>query len=207
MAPSEPLSPVERLFMEAGRSRISYGIWRAITLPSLKINATVSSVLGGWLAEDLDDEETELKLARRWLEAEARKRDAKEDKPVPNAAATSAVPLGPLMTTREVREVLEERRKPGGTSRLKPSRERSGGLPARLESTLSCCPSLWGANTLTSGLWSLAPRKAAMGAATSCAEGRTDTSAGGRSALLPQMQWVALCQHGSTPNDTSGAFR
>jgi len=104
---------VERLFMEAGRSRISYGIWRAITLPSLKINATVSSVLGGWLAEDLDDEETELKLARRWLEAEARKRDAKEDKPVPNAAATSAVPLGPLMTTREVREVLEEEKEAG----------------------------------------------------------------------------------------------
>lgn len=92
--------------MEAGRSRISYGIWRAITLPSLKINATVSSVLGGWPAEDLDDEETELKLARRWLEAEARKRDAKEDKPVPHAADANAVPLGPLMTTTEVLGVL-----------------------------------------------------------------------------------------------------
>jgi len=113
VAPSEPLSPVERLFMEAGRSRISYGIWRAVTLPSLKINATVSSVLGGWPAEDLDDEETELKLARRWLEAEARKRDAKEDKPVPHAADASAVPLGPLMTTRQVREVLEEEKEAG----------------------------------------------------------------------------------------------
>ena len=110
---SKPLRPAERLFMTAGRSRISYCIWRAITLPNLKINAAVSSVLSGWPAEDLDNEENELKLARQWLEEEARKRDAQEAKPVPNAADASAVPLGPLMTTRQVREVLEEEREAG----------------------------------------------------------------------------------------------
>ena len=106
MAPSEPLSPVERLFMEAGRSRISYGIWRAITLPSLKTKAIVSSMLSGWPAEDLDDEETELKLAQRWLEAEARKRDAQEDNPDQHAVEAIAASLGPLMTTAEVLGVL-----------------------------------------------------------------------------------------------------
>jgi len=30
---------------------MSYGIWRALALPSLKINATVSSVLSGWPAD------------------------------------------------------------------------------------------------------------------------------------------------------------
>lgn len=113
MAPSEPLSPVERLFMEAGRSRISYGIWRAITLPSLKINATVSSVLSGWPAEDLGDEETELKLARRWLEEQAKKRDDQEAKSERIESDANVVPLGPLMTTRQVRRVLEQEKEAG----------------------------------------------------------------------------------------------
>jgi hypothetical protein len=106
VAPSEPLTPVERLFMEAGHSPISYGIWRSLTLPSLKINATVSSVLSGWPAADLDDEETELKLAKRWLEQQALKRAEGQAEQDRSKADASAVPLGPLMTTSEVLEVL-----------------------------------------------------------------------------------------------------
>jgi hypothetical protein len=109
VAPSDPLTPVERLFMEAGHSRISYGVWRTITLPSLKIKRAFSSTFNGWPAEDLDDGEIELKLAQGWLEAKAKRHDAKENTPEPSEAHTSkvrAVPLGPPMTTTEVLMIL-----------------------------------------------------------------------------------------------------
>ncbi len=106
MAPSEPLTPLEKLFKEAGLSQISYGIWRSLTLPSLKINATVSSMIGGWPADHLDDEETELKLAKRWLEQQALKRTEDQAEQSKTKSAARAIPLGPPMTTSEVLKVL-----------------------------------------------------------------------------------------------------
>lgn len=108
VTPSKPLTLVERMFMEAGHSRISYGIWRSLTLPSLKINATVSSLFSGWRTENLDDEATELKLAKRWLEEQALKLTEGHAETDRSTADTPPVPLGPLMTTSEVLGVLRQ---------------------------------------------------------------------------------------------------
>lgn len=124
MAGSDPLTPVERLFMEAGYSRTYYLFWRVGTLPTLRNMAAFARLASGWPSEAFDDETEELKLAKQWLERESRRAAADQDKGTAEkkAAESAAQPgpgYGPLMTTSEAKEIIQQEIEAGKPVTLK----------------------------------------------------------------------------------------
>lgn len=121
---SDPLTPVERLFMEAGYSRTSYQIWRMSTLSSLKAVSRLERLGSGWPSEAFDDDAEELKLAKRWLERESRRAAADKDKGTAEQKAVASAGqtgprYGPLMTTSEVQALIQEEFEAGSPVSLK----------------------------------------------------------------------------------------
>lgn len=121
---SDPLTPVERLFMEAGYSRTFYLLWRMTTLSSLKIASRLARLTSGWPSEAFDDDAEELKLAKQWLERESRRAAANQDKGTAEkkavaSAGESGPRYGPLMTTSEVQALIQEEIEAGSPVSLK----------------------------------------------------------------------------------------
>lgn len=99
--------------MEAGYSRTLYMAWRLSILSSLKTISRMARRASGWPSEAFDEEAEELKLAKGWLEGEARgaaaareKRTA-EEQTSKNRDGTGPV-YGPLMTTSEAKELIQQ---------------------------------------------------------------------------------------------------
>lgn len=119
MASSDPMSPIERLFMDAGLNFLQYQRWRLLSLPRLKTMAALERLHHGWPVESFDDEANELRLARIWLENNApqaaadRERKALESTPVPDPR------YGPLMTTSEAKEIIQQEIEAGKPVTLK----------------------------------------------------------------------------------------
>ena len=103
MAADDPLTPAERLFAEAGYSRLQYMAWRVGSLPMLEIQAAMSALGSGWPSEVLAEQRSEATLARRWIEQQ-QERDRKEP---PEAATAQSKSYGPSMPSREALEILE----------------------------------------------------------------------------------------------------
>jgi hypothetical protein len=110
---SDPLTPVERLFMEAGYSRTLYMAWRLSILSSLKTMSRMARLASGWPSDAIDEEAEELKLAKGWLEGEARRaaaareKRAAEEETSRSRDGTDAV-FGPVMTTSEAKELIQQ---------------------------------------------------------------------------------------------------
>ncbi len=66
--------------MEAGYSRTLYMAWRLSILSSLKTISRMARRASGWPSEAFDEEAEELKLAKGWLEGEARGAAAAREK-------------------------------------------------------------------------------------------------------------------------------
>jgi hypothetical protein len=107
------LTPVERLFMEAGCTRTHYLFWRVSVLPSIQNMARFVRLASGWPSEAFDDEAEELRLAKGWLEGEARRaaaareKRALEEKAV-ESPAYAAPSYGPVMTSGEAQKLIQE---------------------------------------------------------------------------------------------------
>lgn len=113
MAADDPLTPAERLFAEAGYSRLQYLAWRVGSLPMLEVQAALNAVGSGWPAEVLAEQRSEATLARRWIEQQQ-----KRDRNVPPEAAStqsSGKAYGPSMPSREAIELLEREAQDLGT--------------------------------------------------------------------------------------------
>jgi hypothetical protein len=110
---SDPLTPVERLFMEAGYSRTLYMAWRLSILPSLKTMSRMARLASGWPSDAIDEEAEELKLAKGWLEGEARRaaaareKGAAEEESSRSRDGTGPV-FGPVMTTSEAKVLIQQ---------------------------------------------------------------------------------------------------
>lgn len=124
MEGSDVLTPVERLFMEAGYSRLHYMAWRVSILSSLKIMSRMARLGSGWPSEAFDEESEELKLAKGWLEGEvrraaaAREKGALEEKAV-ESPAYAAPSYGPVMTSSEAQKLIQEEIETGRPVTLK----------------------------------------------------------------------------------------
>ncbi len=105
MAADDPLRPAERLFAEAGYSRLQYLAWRVESLPMLEVQAALSALGSGWPADVLEKQRNEATLARRWIEQQ-QQRDRKETSE-PASAMSSGKTYGPSMPSREAIKVLE----------------------------------------------------------------------------------------------------
>ena len=105
MAADDPLTPAERLFAEAGYSRLQYMAWRVGSLPMLEIQAAMSALGSGWPSEVLAEQHSEATLARRWIEQQ-QKRDRKEP-PEAATAQSNSKSYGLSMPSREALEILE----------------------------------------------------------------------------------------------------
>jgi hypothetical protein len=92
---SDPLTPVERLFMEAGYSRTLYMAWRLSILSSLKTMSRMARLAKGWLEGE----------ARR--AAAAREKRAAEEETSRSPDDTGPV-FGPVMTTSEAKELIQQ---------------------------------------------------------------------------------------------------
>ena len=101
------MSPIERLFMDAGLNYMQYQRWRLLSLPSLKTMAALERLHHGWPIESFDDEASELRLARIWLETNAPKAAVDREKKVVEHAAPDHH-YGPLMTSSEAKELIQE---------------------------------------------------------------------------------------------------
>lgn len=101
MAADDPLTPAERLFAEAGYSRLQYMAWRVGSLPMLEIQAAMSALGSGWPSEVLAEQSSEAALARRWIQQQQKRERNEPSKP------DTAQSYGPSMPSREALEILE----------------------------------------------------------------------------------------------------
>jgi hypothetical protein len=121
---SDPLTPVERLFMEAGYTRTLYMGWRLTILSNLMTISRMARLASGWPSEAFDEEAEELKLAKGWLEGEARRaaaareQRAAEEETSKNRDGTGPV-FGPVMTTSEAKELIQQEIEAGKPVTLK----------------------------------------------------------------------------------------
>lgn len=100
------MSPIERLFMDAGLNFLQYQRWRLLSLPSMKTMAALERLHHGWPIESFDDEASELRLAKVWLESNApRAAVERESKAVESLPAQDPC-YGPLMTTSEAQALI-----------------------------------------------------------------------------------------------------
>jgi hypothetical protein len=172
---SDPLTLVERLFMEAGYSRTHYLFWRLSILSSLKTMSRMARLASGWPSDAIDEEAEELKLAKGWLEGEARRaaaareKRAAEEQTSRSRDGTDAV-FGPVMTTSEAKELIQQEIEGGRPVSLKPSRTRSDELPRPPETPQRTCRSSWAVNTRTGSWWSSGRNQAGTGRGTDCAD-------------------------------------
>jgi hypothetical protein len=121
---SDPLTPVERLFMEAGCSRTHYLFWRLSILSSLKTMSRMARLASGWPSDALDEEAEELKLAKGWLAGEARRAAAAREKRAAEEETSRSLDgtgpvFGPLMTTSEAKELIQQEIEAGQPVTLK----------------------------------------------------------------------------------------
>ncbi len=99
--------------MEAGYSRTLYMAWRLSILSSLKTMSRMARLASGWPSDAIDEEAEELKLAKGWLEGEARRaaaareKRAAEEETSRSRDGTGPV-FGPLMTTSEAKELIQQ---------------------------------------------------------------------------------------------------
>lgn len=99
--------------MEAGYSRTLYMAWRLSILSSLKTMSRMARLASGWPSDAIDEEAEELKLAKGWLEGEARraaaarKKKAAEEQTSGSRDGTGQI-FGPLMTTSEAKELIQQ---------------------------------------------------------------------------------------------------
>lgn len=119
MTSSDAKSPIERLFMDAGCSYFQYQRWRLLSLPNLKTMAALERLHRGWPIESFDDEASELRLAKAWLESNAPRAAAdRESKPVESPPSQDPY-YGPLMTTSEAQALIQEEIEAGRPVTLK----------------------------------------------------------------------------------------
>jgi hypothetical protein len=102
------MSPIERLFMEAGLNYIQYQRWRLLSLPGLKTHAALERLHHGWPIESFDDEASELRLARIWLEHNAPKAVADRENKTAETPLAAGPRYGPLMSTSEAKELIQQ---------------------------------------------------------------------------------------------------
>lgn len=119
MASSDPMSPIERLFMDAGCSYFQYQRWRLLSLPSMKTMAALERLHRGWPIESVDDEALELKLAKVWLEGNSPRAAAEREKKVVESPTDASQLFGPLMTTSEAQALIQEEIEAGRPVTLK----------------------------------------------------------------------------------------
>lgn len=105
MAAVDPLTPAERLFAEAGYSRLQYLAWRVGSLPMLEIQAALSALGSGWPSEVLAEQRSEATLARRWIEQQEKRDHHQASKE--ETAQSSDKGYGPSMPSRKAIEILE----------------------------------------------------------------------------------------------------
>lgn len=110
--------------MEAGYSRTLYMAWRLSILSSLKTMSRMARLASGWPSDAIDEEAEELKLAKGWLEGEARraaaarKKKAAEEQTSGSRDGTGQI-FGPLMTTSEAKELIQQEIEAGKPVTLK----------------------------------------------------------------------------------------
>ena len=113
------MSPIEKLFMDAGFSYAKYQFWRLCSLPGLKKMAAIERLQRGWPIESFDDEASELRLAKMWLENNAPRAAADQERKAVQSSPAADAPYGPLLTTSEAQKLLEEERASGRHTSLK----------------------------------------------------------------------------------------
>lgn len=119
------MSPIERLFMEAGLNYIQYQRWRLLSLPGLKTMAALERLHHGWPIESFDDEASELRLARIWLEHNAPRAVADRENEAVESPPAADPHYGPLMTTSEAKELIQQEIEAGQPVTPQSLRERS----------------------------------------------------------------------------------
>jgi hypothetical protein len=102
------MSPIERLFMDAGLSYIHYQRWRLLSLPSMKTMAALERLHHGWPIESFDDEASELRLAKVWLESNTPRAAANRESKAVESPASQDPCYGPLMTTSEAKKLIQQ---------------------------------------------------------------------------------------------------
>ena len=107
MAADDPLTPAERLFAEAGYSRLHYLAWHVGSLPMLEVQAALSTLGSGWPAEVLEEQRSEATLARRWLEQQQQQKRDRKKPPEAATAQSNGKTYSPSMPSREALEILE----------------------------------------------------------------------------------------------------
>jgi len=102
----DPLTPAERLFAEAGYTRLQFLAWRVGTLPMLEVQAAIRALGSGWPADVLAEQRSEASLARRWIEQQ-RRNQAPETRPESASDQGDRKSYGPPLSSREAIELLE----------------------------------------------------------------------------------------------------
>jgi len=161
------MSPIERLFMDAGLNFLQYQRWRLL---SLKTMAALERLHHGWPVESFDDEASELRLARIWLENNApqaaadRETKALESTPAPD-------PLyGPLMTTSEAKELIQQEIEAGKPVTLKAFENALRQASKKARGNPEELPCTWAGSTRTGSWWSWDPNQVGTGRGTGCAD-------------------------------------
>jgi hypothetical protein len=108
VASSDPMSDLERLFMDAGLNYIQYQRWRLLSLPSLKTMAALERLHHGWPIESFDDEASELRLAKIWLETNAPRAAADRERKAVESSPAADPRYGPLMTSSEAQKLIQQ---------------------------------------------------------------------------------------------------
>jgi hypothetical protein len=116
-----PLTPEERLFMEAGYRETDYWAWRRLILPEQRIQAAAADLNSGWPPEDLKERSSDYRLAKRWLEAQQAQRARSAPPPSPQAPRQ---PEAPRLSSTEVIAQLEPRLVDGFKKQLYRAAER-----------------------------------------------------------------------------------
>lgn len=112
--------------MEAGYSRTHYRFWRLGKLPSLKTMARFARMGSGWPSWTFDQEDEELRLAKGWLEGEARRAAAAREEQAlsreresAKSSADNRTDSGTLMTTSKAQELIQQEIEDGRPVTLK----------------------------------------------------------------------------------------
>lgn len=109
MASRDHTSPIEQLFLEAGFNYLQYQRWRIIDLPGLKTKDAIERLDRGWPIASFDDADNEARLAKAWLDSNAPGAATDQEREAPEPPPASGGPLyGPLMTSREAKELIDE---------------------------------------------------------------------------------------------------
>ena len=104
MPADDPLTPAERLFAEAGYTRLQFLAWRVGSLPMQEVQAALSGLDSGWPAEVLEEQRSEATLAQRWIKQQQLDR---KDISAQDSALSSGKAYGSPMRSGEAIKVLK----------------------------------------------------------------------------------------------------